>query len=116
MHNPKQIAAAFVGERGNAVGSTYGNETRLLISEPGGNPRIRETLEGDFGSPPSSGGVVSEEGRRWLEENAEAIKSMNEMGLKRTVSHSLNIANSDGEIRPLSGRGRLSSRRSRRIS
>lgn len=28
--------------------------------------------------PPEQRGVVSEEGRKWIEENAEAIKSINE--------------------------------------
>lgn len=31
-----------------------------------------------FWQPPEQRGAISEEGRKWLEENAEAIKSINE--------------------------------------
>lgn len=41
-------------------------------SEDGTEPR------GRFWQPPEKRSGVSEEGRKWLEENAEAIKSMNE--------------------------------------
>lgn len=33
---------------------------------------------GSFWQPPEKRGVISEEGRRWQEENAEAIASINE--------------------------------------
>lgn len=33
---------------------------------------------GRFWQPPEQRNAISEEGRKWLEENAEAIKSMNE--------------------------------------
>lgn len=33
---------------------------------------------GRFWQPPEQRGVISEAGRKWQEENAEAIKSMNE--------------------------------------
>ena len=40
--------------------------------------RERPDMQKTFWQPPEKRGVASEEGKRWLEENAEAIQSSND--------------------------------------
>jgi hypothetical protein len=63
--------SAFVG--GPQLGYIVGMATKLS-SPPDDDIQPR----GRFWQPPGQRDRLSEEGRKWAEENAEAIKSMNE--------------------------------------
>lgn len=67
------MGEAECGRIALAYGAINGIQAKN-IGRRGAGPPDR----GRFWQPPEPRGVISEAGRKWQEENAEAIKSMNE--------------------------------------